>query len=272
MCKRSTDDPLVRTFLDRYSLNLLPLPRAGIECGDLFRRDDAGRISTEFKLSSVVSPPLGELDIDPDEPLAALRGTLSHGRDVEFGLGLLEAFLAALGAAGVLSEVGVHYRRTKGATLAFEFRDATRDSVDPGELGELLIDRRLRDDHPLVLRGSRYYVVSGVARSRSLTVHANNRVTTEAGLKAEAVKAAEGRGTVKVHRESDTTVTYEGDRSLVFGVELYELSPDDATSALRMLTPDGPLHSRGAGPPKLEPAFLGADGDAFLQLDDGIRG
>jgi hypothetical protein len=132
MCKRSTPDPLVRTFLDRYNLNLLPLPRSGIECCDLFRRADDGRVSTEFALGNVVTPDLGELKLDLGEHLGALEGTLSHGRDLDFGLGLLGGFLAALGAPGVLNRVGTQYRRSRTQSLAFEFREATRDSVDPG--------------------------------------------------------------------------------------------------------------------------------------------
>jgi hypothetical protein len=267
MCKRSTPDPLVRTFLDRYNLNLLPLPRSGIECCDLFRRADDGRVSTEFALGNVVTPDLGELKLDLGEHLGALEGTLSHGRDLDFGLGLLGGFLAALGAPGVLNRVGTQYRRSRTQSLAFEFREATRDSVDPGALGNALIDRRLRQDHPLVLEGSRYFVVSGLARSPSLTVHATTHAESGGGFDVEAVQVASAQAGLTVRRESDTAVTYKGNRALVFGVELYELFYDDGQAALRMLTPDGPLYSHGAQPLVLEPAFVGPDGDAFIELE-----
>jgi hypothetical protein len=267
MCKRSTDDPLVRTFLDRYNLNLLPLPRSGIDCGDLFRRSADGRVSTEFALSSVVTPALADLAPDTGETLGALEGTLSHGRELNFGLGLLGGFLAALGAPGVLSNVGTQYRRSQTNALAFEFREATRDSIDPGALGDALIDRRLRENHPLVLEGSTYFVVSGLARSPSLTVHATTEAASGAGVDVEAIQVATAQAGLTVRRESDTTVTYKGDRALVFGVELYELLYDDAAAGFRMLTPDGPLYTHGARPSAPEPAFVGSDGDAFVELD-----
>lgn len=271
MCKRSTGDPLVRTFLDRYNLNLLPLPRAGIECGDLFRRGADGRVSSEFALSTVVTPAMtAELLLDTGEPLGALEGTLSQERDLEFGLGLLGGFLAALGAPGVLDKVGVQYKQSKTQSLAFEFREATRDSVDPGALGDALISRRLRDDHPLVLEGSRYFVVAGLARSSSLTVHATAQATSGGGLDVEAMQVAGAKAGLTLRHGSDDTVTYKGDQSLVFGVELYELSYEPGDRGFRMLTPDGPLYTHGAVPPTLEPAFLGADDEAFLALTPSV--
>jgi hypothetical protein len=137
--------------------------------------------------------------------------------------------------------------------------------VDPGELGNALIDRHLRTDHPLVLEGSDYFVVSAVARSAALTVHASGQAETGGTLEVEALEVASANTGVKVRRQSDTSVTYEGETALVFGVELYELVYDRDRGAFLMLTPKGPLHTYGALPPELEPSLIGGE-EAFLEL------
>jgi hypothetical protein len=266
MCKRTTKDPLVRTFLDTYHLNLIPWPRSGIECGDLFRRSANGKISSEFALRTVVTPALDEPELDRGQRLGNLAGTVSEAHDVTVGVNLLSGFLAAIGAPGVLTDLGVEYQRTKTSSLAFEFRDATLDSIDPGELGLRLIDHQLRPDHPLVLTDSTYFVVCGVARSSSLTVHRSAQARTATNVNLEALDVAGAHTGLKIDRESDIEVTFRGAQAVVFGVELYELAAD-ASGALRMLTPDGPLYSRGAAPPELRAAFIGDDGDAFIALE-----
>lgn len=268
MCKRNTGDPLVRTFLDRYNVNLLRLPRAGIDCADVFRRDGDGRVSPEFALRTVVTPELGELPIERDEPLGSLQGAISEAREVGFGLKLMGAFFAALGVPALVDDVGAEYRRARTDAMAFEFRDARRDSVDPGELGDELIDHRLKQQ-PLVAPGYEYFVVTGVVRSATLTVHATAERAAGTQLSIQALQVAGARSGVQVQRESDTTVSYGGTQPLVFGVELFKLSyVREAGDARRFLldTPKGPLYTHGALPEEPEPAFVGADGDAMIEL------
>ena len=269
MCKRSTGDPLVRKFLDQYGLNLLPQPRERIACGDVFRRDANGNVSSAFALERVVEPAItDDVEVELGEPLGSLEGTLSQARELTVGLGLLQNFLTALGAAGLVDSLGAEYTRNSTGQLRFEFREAEFDSVDAGELGTALIDRRLDNQHPMVLDGSRYFVVTGVARTASLTVHEERSAGGGAGVDVEALQALSANTQVSVRRDGDTTLTYAGDRRLGFGVQLYELAYDkvDGAEVLRLKTPTGPLHVRGALPQEVEPALLGLDDDAFLAL------
>ena len=144
----------MRAFLDRYGVNLLALPRRDIACLELFRRDASGRVSTAFALDSVIDPSLGQLDLREGEPLAPLKDTRSTKRDLRLGVGLLEGFLAALGAPALIDSVSAGFAGSKIRSLAFEFRDATRDSVDPGRVADELIGRHFTAS-PMILRGRR---------------------------------------------------------------------------------------------------------------------
>ena len=265
MCKRNTRDPLVRLFLDRYNLNLLPIPRAGIACGDVYVRA-RGRVSTPFSLRSIVAPDLGEIEDEKDEPLGTLKGTLSEARDVRLSLGLLDGFLTAMGAAGLHGDLALAYERSAVRSLSLEFRDATLDSVDPGNLGDLLINRGLKERHPLIAKGNQYFVVTGVVRSAELTVHSSAATEGAPSLDLGALQVATANAGVSVRRDADTVVTYEGPRRLAIGVELYELGFDPDAGSFWLKTPKGPLMSHGALAEEPEPVFLGADGDAFLEI------
>src|SRR3954454_10325067 len=118
MCRRNTKDPLVRKFLDVYNLNLLPLPREGIVCGDVFRVSSAKRVSAEFALAGIVSPPLPDLGGAKGEQMGALAGRMSYRRELKVGLKLLEAFLAALSGPGLLGDVGAAFGRTNARSLS----------------------------------------------------------------------------------------------------------------------------------------------------------
>src|SRR3954447_25077709 len=101
MCKRSDDDPLVRHFVDQYRLNLLSIPRADADPGDLYVRDHHGLAAPGAPAGFVPrAPQLPEPR--RGEAVTGLSGKLSRRVSTKLGLGLLEAFLTALGAAGIV--------------------------------------------------------------------------------------------------------------------------------------------------------------------------
>ncbi len=57
MCRRNTQDPLIRAFLDTYGLNLLAIPRADAAVGDLYVVTNDS-ISAPGALSTVLTPDL----------------------------------------------------------------------------------------------------------------------------------------------------------------------------------------------------------------------
>ncbi|MDP9226986.1 MAG: hypothetical protein M3P18_24710, partial [Actinomycetota bacterium] len=243
MCKRTTPDPLLRLFLDRYGLHLLAVPRAGASVGDVFV-SDGRRTSPVGNIRHLVRPGL-ELAPHRGEPMADIAGRSTREVGLEAGLGVLEAFLTAIGAAGIVDAVNARYSHGSARSLAFSFEDPVRDHVDVLEVGAALLDRQLVAESVFGPGDHRYYVTTAVARSRALSVQgrADNRSAMEIG--AEVVKVAEADAAVEVRLGQDGKVTYAGKDWLAFGVELFEVLPDSEAGILRLAMPGGPVSVRG---------------------------
>ena len=268
-CKRSTPDPLLRTFLETYRLNLLATPRADAAVGDLYV-ETKGRTSSPGSLQHFLTPGFALAETTRDAPMAQVAGAITDAISLRIGLGLLEGFLAALGALGVVDEVKGAYSREGAHALRFSFSDARRDAVDAGWIGAQLIRQQFTPSHALVNPGNRYYLVTGVAKSASLSVGATSKSGRQIELAADVLKAVEAEGKITVSKEREGTYAYAGDTPLAFGVELYELAHDPRANKIKMAIPDGAIRLLAAGErarPVLEPAFIGtADDDALIDV------
>jgi len=267
MCRRTTPDPLLRLFLDRYGLHLLAVPRAGAGVGEVYVSD--GRRT--FPVGDVRHLLLPSLDLVPqrDEPMADVAGRFTREVGLEAGLGVLEAFLTAIGAAGIIDAVKARYTRSSARSLAFSFENPVRDHVDVLQIGAALVGRRLATEQVFGPGDHRYYVTTAVARSRSLSVQGTADARSAVDVGAELVKVAEADATVEVHLQQDGTVTYAGKDLLTFGIELFEVVPDRAAGELRLAMPNRPLPVRGPDRAQRPPRALVGDpmGDLLLAVD-----
>lgn len=271
MCKRNTDDPLLRMFLDKYGLHLLYVPKENVAVGDLCVHDGE-RTSRPGKVTYFLEPPLEMPPVTVGENMADVSGMVSHGVSARVGLGLLEGFLTALGAAGIVNKVRASYEARNANVLKFRFARATRDSVDVLLLGSKLIRHKLVEDHPLYEEGYRYYLVTAVARTPSISIIAENAKTKAVNVDVGAMQIADVATGVSVEKSSEGEVTFVGGKSLAFGVELHELLYDTKRNKLKLKLPPGAIRvlrgAREASGRLVEPAFIGGvEGDVFLTID-----
>src|SRR4051794_33507524 len=76
MCRRDTQDDLVRMFLDRYTINLLSPPGDRVRCGSVYVK--AGRSFTApGELSELVEPPVTLPDPYLEKRIEDLSGSWS---------------------------------------------------------------------------------------------------------------------------------------------------------------------------------------------------
>src|SRR5262249_38994501 len=150
---------------------------------------------------------------------------ISDAVTVKAGLGLLEGFLAALGASGMVNRVRAHYASSGARTLRFRISDAIRRSVSPVEIGSVLRGCRPLAGHPLAAEGYRYYLSIGVVRTPSLNVISDTAAERDAGLDVGTV-AAEGSASVAIERIGRGEIKYAGEKALAIGVELVEVEFD----------------------------------------------
>jgi len=262
-------DPLLQVFLDTYGLNLLSIPREKAGVGDFYVRSN-GRVSSPGSLTYFLTPHLEFPEITKRETMAGVSGKLTSAISFSAGVSLLEGFFTAIGAVGAFTKLKAEYAKNNAHSLRFQFKEAKRDSVDPGLMGSKLIRHKFNPDHPLINPGNRYYLVTGVAKSKGISVTAETKTEQSIGLGAEVLKTADAEGKVSIEKEGEGTYSYTGRKWLAFGVELHELSYDERRGKMKMLVPQGAIAVRGGNDaPLFKPAFVETkDDEAFFDLED----
>lgn len=268
MCRRDTNDVLIRRFLDRYQVNLLSMPGRRVKCGSVYIKE-GGRITAPSMLSEIVEPPLALADPFVENDLADLSGTWSDSVSFKIGIGLLENFLNALGAAGLIDKLQASVKETSARNIAFRFKQVSRESLTPAGLGAALAGHRFVQSNAWVKDGNQYFAVTSVLRSGSISIQGRDKQDSAADLGAGVATVADVDAKVQVTRESKSDVTYSGSDPLAIAVELYELSWDGEQQAFVFHTHRGPLHilgvKQGESP---DPAFPGDEENAFIEVQE----
>ncbi len=261
MCKRATKDPLVRLFLDRWRLNPLAVPREHAEPGDLWIK--RGRqVTGPLELAPLLVAPIDLPPARRGERLGDIDATSSHAYDVTVGLGLLEAFLVALGAGAIVQKLRAGYDRQGARTVSLRFADVTRDEIDAGRLGLALAAGHFDDSHPLAHPDDQRFIAAAVVRAPSLAISARDERETLVELEADVLTAVNARGSVSASAAEGGEVSYTGPLRLAIGVELYELGKR-ADGTLTMGLP-GAAQFRAGRAARRVPAFLGDDDEAMI--------
>jgi hypothetical protein len=268
MCRRSEKDPLVRLLTDRYRLNILRVPRAGIDVGDLLV-DDSGDLRYMGKLSRFFDPPL-ELPTAKNEPLAPLSSETSKAISGKIAANPMATFLTALGLSGVTS-LSAKLQAAQNVEVTFQISGATLDSIDVVELGSELAGRLLRTDNALYRPSRKYFVAHSVARATGLTLGFKTKSDTGTELTAGIAQIAKVSGGVRVKRDSAAQISVTGSTPLVFGLAVLQLTEEPGQLKLDLPTKLQPVRRSeraGKGTPEEVPSVLfgGAQGDLLLDI------
>jgi hypothetical protein len=228
MSRRSANDPLLQAFLDTYHVNLLSIPRQGADVGDAYVHGPNCAMSPPGKLKFLLTPELQMPAILRDEKLIDLSGKQTRAIDLDASLKLLDGFFSAIGAAVGVGKIKAEFENKHASKVRFQLKSATRDSVDAFEFGKSLIPCTLNGKQPFVQAGNHYYAVTGVLRSKSITLHSEDEKSTKIKLDIGALhNAVDVGGKIAVSSDAEGEATYTGSAPLAFGVELVELLYDD---------------------------------------------
>jgi hypothetical protein len=269
MCRRSNPDPLVRLFLDKYRMNLLSVPREKANVGDVYV-ESGGQMSAPGNVANLFTGKFKLPAVTKNERLAALAAERSAEIEVSVGLKLLQGFLAALGAAASIGDVGASYQRANARTVRFRISDATREAVDSTAFGKSLIDQELDEKHPFVAPKNRYFVTTAVIRAKQIALFAQDdmKQAVDVGLDAAALKLLETKAGVKLTRHTQGEATWEGPRALALAVELVELVWNEKKGKFFAKFPEGVGQVRADGEAPAVGTFIGDEiqGEAFVDL------
>ena len=120
-------------------------------------------------------------------------------------------------------------------SIKFRFSNVTRDYINPFLLGSELNGYRVIEDHPLYSESYRYYVVTGVVRSTSISIIAQENDNKEANIQIDPIQQLVSVSTeFTIKKSGDKEITFEGGKKLAFAIELYELIYDKVSKRFRM--------------------------------------
>jgi hypothetical protein len=184
--------------------------------------------------------------------------------------------LNVLSPVGIGAKIRANYEGHNAKTIKFRFSSPTRDYVeDPYYLNVKLQKHKIAEGNELKER--RYYLVTGVVRSPSISLTAEDENARIVGGNVNVLETIGGSANLSIKESNNGDVTFMGKKSLAFGVELYELIYDRDKGQLRFSTVTKPIVVRKPGEidtnvetrADIEPTFMGdsKEGDAFITID-----
>jgi hypothetical protein len=260
--RRGKGDPLLRLFVDKYNLNLLTIPREKAEVGDLYVHDGR-RVSTPGSLTYFLEPQIEISPVYVGEGMADVTGEITNSISANTVLEFLENFLVAMGAGSITPQIRINYLAKGVKTTKFHFGQSTRDWIDPMLLGSKLMKHKIITGHALYNKAYRYYLVTAVVRSSSISIIAEDETAKTVNVDLDALEIAKASAGISATKSNEGEITFTGRKSLAFGVELYELKYDEKNKTLQLALPSGGIQVRGRAGPLLlpNPVFIGATED-----------
>lgn len=215
-CSRKSDDPVAKLIFDRYGMNLLQVPAAQLEVGEIVIVKSDG-LTWRCAYDAVFEDQLPQnIRSVEAEDLPDLQETISRKLDVSAGLTFIERLY--VGASGAKAKIGAKH---KGADkLRLKLSGVSRDMVDLGMVDGALRSARVSPDQGLFREGDAILMVQAVYRARGLDVVALASDGTHMDVEVSAEDLAEVSGTVSVERLAQGTNSWKSKQPKAFGVTL----------------------------------------------------
>jgi len=262
------------TYLAAIGYNVVRLPQEGINPLDLVGTDGTTmRLGTLSQL--ITNPPAGvDLSAKIQRGLSAanVTGQRTSKLSASLGVHLLEGILGALAGSSVSVAAGYSGART----IQFAFNQVTKDTIDPLTVGSYLRDADIDVGNKVleryVLGAQALYLIVETLKARDLTVTAETNKGGNVAVDADAIKdVGKGKLTIDASASAKGTVSFKGEKDLVFGFRCYRVGIVDGFLDLTASTAgEVALDAAGAGAAydELESAVL-ADGPLF-ELQRGL--
>ncbi len=262
MCNRSDDDPLIRVLTDRYRLNILRLPRRGVDVGEMLIRDGAD-LRCAGPVSGLFSPPL-ELPPAKTAALPDVDGVTSARRSASTSAAPLTGLLTALGLGA--SAASAALRAARDVTVAYRLTGARYRSIDLLALADELAARVPLPDHPLLRPGREFFVAHAIAEATGITATFAASTDRAAKLTMELATAIKADGSVEVTGDHHGRLVVAGGEPVTFGLAVAGVKAGGG--GLRIDPAPRPRAVRGGAGREADEVpsvmFGGPDGDALV--------
>lgn len=235
-------DPAI-TYLKDFGYSIVRLPRRDFAPLQILAAsgkelDNLGQLST-------VMAPGGKLPaVKADEAAANISGQRTSDLSLGVGLNILGNVIGAMGGG----KLGLDVAYKNARSVAFEFVDVLRDSIEIAELDKYLgsVDVDPAAKHlGAMLDGDEIYVVTATIKSKKFSVAAKAQDSAEVKIDVPTIQQVVG-GNVKASASSGSsgTLTFEGKEPLVFGFQAVQLYYDDGHYTAFQPLPPGDIAAR----------------------------
>lgn len=218
-------------YLEGLGYNLVRLPRTGINPLDIILKDDK-QYSNLGSLSKVWTS-----EEDVPKPLEdGTAGNIDQKQtsliDSSVGVKVLGDIFSGMGFS--VPELNIAFAKSK--KIIIKFNNVVVTSIAPFEIGKYLksgdlaqldisnifVKQFLDEDLPI-------YIISETLRSNSITIEAYKDSSTSASLDFNILQGAvKADPKIKVEKATESSITYTGDKLLVFGFKCYEIAYEES--------------------------------------------
>jgi hypothetical protein len=221
--KRNTDDPLMKIFIEKYKFHLLPVPRDDLSICDLYVHNAERGVSAPGSIVDFLEP---NYEIPPvrNGTMSDVTGLASRNTSAGVVIGLLEGFLGAFGIGNIIQQIRVGYENMDVRYLKFRFSQIKHESVNVVKAAKNLINHKIIENHPLYSPENKYYLVTALARTSSISIVAEDANYRTIDVDLRALQLTEPSMNLTIARTGYGELTYSGESNLVFGVELHQLT------------------------------------------------
>jgi hypothetical protein len=270
--RRDTHDPLLKEFYKKYKLHLLKMPREDSRIGDLYIYDGKDTLPPA-RITSYLDPQADVNSVNSkieSGDVSELSGKLSGKMDANAGVNLLSGFLTAIGAGAVVQEISSKYEANRLKSLQFSFLNIVRDHIDPYWFEEELDKHRFKPyNASRHEEGYAYFIVTARLRGNSIKIISYDKSGNKVDVGLEALLVGGGSFGLSTEKVSQGEVKFNGNKSLVFGVEVCEYVYNKREKRFTFKTSSKKLtlkERKGRGgrkgiqkrkPPKIERTFIG---------------
>jgi hypothetical protein len=263
------------TFLRQFGYTVLRRPRASAQPLDLLHLEgkDLSRLGDATGLVLAGANPVPAIKRDTN-PGIAIEGKETSKVNVSIGLSVLGSFIGALGGGNL----GLTAAFSKARTVTFQYAGVLEDRIDVLDLEKFVKAGRVDPSVPSgtvdKLIDDEIYVTTAVLKTKKIVVNAQSETGQSIGVDVPVIQGAVG-GNVKVETGGTlaSSVAFEGDVPIVFGLQAVQLVFDETGQFLTTQQLEPGVAAAGAQPglggtataPVRNPVFLEPRG-AFVRM------
>lgn len=248
---RLCQDPVVKKLRQIFEANILKVPEERFQPLVTILRID-GKNSWWGKLPNMVDGDLLDLyEMIENSSMADISGKVSKSTDVAVGIEILEGFLKGFSLPS--ASIAAHFQ--DASKVAFSFKNVVREYFAPANLVEYLngtpLDTNRSDTKQIIDGETELFVIDSIITSSDFSIHVTEATGGGMDLDIPTIEAlvTEGNAAMSVKKESDTAISFKGDKALTFAFTCLRCDVDAAgriTLRPKML-PRGVFHEAVEG-------------------------